>query len=318
MSSKKVIVFTGFPKAGMEVLTAAGLEPKMILDTDDAILLAEAADCVAPILGLGRWTKEVAEKAPLCKVVSRFGVGYDTVDVPACTAMGTPLMVTGTANSVTVAELAMQLLLDVMKKAREIDGNTRKGQWRPFPRIFDLAGKNVLVAGFGRIGQLAAARMKAFDMNVTVSATGRRRRFQATSHESHLIFLQIFDPLVPAEQITAKGYAHATDLHAALPNTDVLTLHLPKTPETVDMISAREIGLLKQDAVIINTARGGLVDEKALLEGLKSGKLFGAGLDVLETEPAPADHPLFDPSLNVALSPHLGAGTVEWCVFLSH
>lgn len=167
--SKKVIVFQGFPKSGQEVLESNGLICQRINDLDPDILLREARDCVAPILGLGKWTRAVADQAPLSKVVSRFGVGYDTVDVQALTEKKIPLCVTGIANSVTVAELAMQLMMTVLKRHRQIDDQVRKGSWsRPFPVIHDLAGKTVLVSGFGRIGTRVASRCKAFEMNVLV------------------------------------------------------------------------------------------------------------------------------------------------------
>lgn len=140
---------------------------------------------------------------------------------------------------------------------------------------------------------------------------------ESPSNPSQLVPHQVNDPFIADSVILAAGYTPAPDLKSALPKADIVTLHMPKSPATENLISRAEIAMMKDGAVLINTARGGIVDEDALVEGLRSGKLFGCGLDVMAQEPPPVDHPLFDPSLNVALSPHFGAATVEWWVNLN-
>ncbi|KAI9002511.1 putative phosphoglycerate dehydrogenase [Hyaloraphidium curvatum] len=284
----KVLVFRGFPAPGVSLLREYGIDVREIADTDPAVLLAESADCASAILGLGVWNREVIKNAKECKAVVRFGVGFDTVDVDGLTEVGIPLLVCGDANSGSVAECAFALLLAVMKRTKEADAAARSGKWRPLPPAHDLAGKTALVVGFGRIGRKMAKRLAAFDMDVLV-----------------------YDPFIPADAIREMGGTPVADLASALPLVDIVTLHLPKSPTTTNLIGRPELALMKPSAVLINTARGGLVDEVALAEALKEGRLFGAGLDVLEKEPSPLDHPLFEEGLNVVLSPHFATGTRE-------
>jgi len=229
------------------------------------------------------------DASPEMQVVARIGVGYDSVAVPALTARLVPLMIAGTANSVSVAEHALFMMLQLAKRAAVLDPLVRAGRWheRYADMPVDLAGRTVLVIGFGRIGTRIAARCLAMDMTVLVH-----------------------DPYVPAASIAAAGCTQAADLDAALPRADFLTIHCPKTPETTGMIDARRLALLKPGAYLVNTARGGIVDEAALAAALVARRLAGAGIDVFATEPVPLDNPLLSlPS--VIVSPHMAGVTVE-------
>jgi D-3-phosphoglycerate dehydrogenase / 2-oxoglutarate reductase len=229
------------------------------------------------------------DASPEMQVVARIGVGYDSVAVPALTARLVPLMIAGTANSVSVAEHALFMMLQLAKRAAVLDPLVRAGRWheRYADMPVDLAGRTVLVIGFGRIGTRIAARCLAMDMTVLVH-----------------------DPYVPAASIAAAGCTQAADLDAALPRADFLTIHCPKTPETTGMIDARRLALLKPGAYLVNTARGGIVDEAALAAALVARRLAGAGIDVFATEPVPANNPLLSlPS--VIVSPHMAGVTVE-------
>jgi D-3-phosphoglycerate dehydrogenase / 2-oxoglutarate reductase len=229
------------------------------------------------------------DASPEMQVVARIGVGYDSVAVPALTARLVPLMIAGTANSVSVAEHALFMMLQLAKRAAVLDPLVRAGRWheRYADMPVDLAGRTVLVIGFGRIGTRIAARCLAMDMTVLVH-----------------------DPYVPAASIAAAGCTQAADLDAALPRADFLTIHCPKTPETTGMIDARRLALLKPGAYLVNTARGGIVDEAALAAALVARLLAGAGIDVFATEPVPANNPLLSlPS--VIVSPHMAGVTVE-------
>jgi D-3-phosphoglycerate dehydrogenase / 2-oxoglutarate reductase len=223
------------------------------------------------------------------KVVTRIGVGYDAVDVPALSRRKVPLMVAGAANSPSVAEAALFMMLTLAKRAQELHACVRDNKWADRLGIlpFDLFGKTVLIIGFGRIGTRTAKRCLAMEMNVLV-----------------------YDPYKPAADIKAAACEPVADLDAVLPRADFVSIHCPKTPETIGMFNAARLAKMKRTAYLINTARGGLVDEKALYDALRSGGLAGAGLDVFEQEPPPAGHSLFELP-NVITAPHVAGVTVE-------
>ena len=243
----------------------------------------------ALILGAQRVGPAEVPAAPGLEVVARIGVGYDMIDIPSLAPRRIPLMTAGTANSPSVAEEAFHLLFSLTKRAREHDRLVRDGRWstRMTSMPSDIYGKTMLVVGFGRIGSRVVRRALAMEMNV-----------------------HVFDPYVSPGDIKASGAVPVSRLDDALPLADVLTLHCPRTPETISMINAKRLALMKPTALLINTARGGLVDEAALFEALKSQKLAGAGLDVLEQEPPPTTHPLFALD-NVVFAPHMAGVTRE-------
>ena len=225
----------------------------------------------------------VLDRAERLKVVSRHGVGYDNIDVDALTRRGIPLAIAADANATAVAEHTLFFMLALAKQGLRYDRATREGRWavRNDLDAVDLLGRRVLVMGFGRIGREVARRCAAFGMAVMVH-----------------------DPYVQANVIEAAGdYRSIPDFEAALPETDVLTVHLPLGPESRGLIGSEELAALPPHAFVINAARGGIVDETALHDALTSGTIAGAGLDVFDQEPPPADHPLFALD-NVILSPH--------------
>jgi D-3-phosphoglycerate dehydrogenase len=223
------------------------------------------------------------------RVVTRIGVGYDAVDVPALSRRKVPLMVAGTANSPSVAEQAMFMMLTLAKRAVEMHALVKDGKWHARLGLlpYDLYGKTVLIVGFGRIGTRTAKRCLAMEMNVL-----------------------IYDPYKSSAEIKAAGCEPVSDLDAALPRADFVSVHCPKTPETVGMFNAARLKRMKPTAYLINTARGGIVEEKALYDALASGKLAGAGLDVFEQEPPPPGHSLFELP-NVIVAPHVAGVTRE-------
>jgi len=223
------------------------------------------------------------------KVVTRIGVGYNAVDVVALSSRKVPLMVAGTANSPSVAEQALFMMLTLAKRAAEMHAIVKDGNWgyRLGKLPYDLYGKTVLIIGYGCIGTRTAKRCLAMEMQVLA-----------------------YDPYRPAAEITAAGCESVPDLDAALPRADFVSIHCPKTKETVGMFGAARLALMKPSAYLINTARGGIVDEKALHEALVSGRLAGAGLDVFEQEPPPVGHSLHGLP-NVIMAPHVAGVTVE-------
>ena len=200
-----------------------------------------------------------------------------------------PLMVAGTANSPSVAEQALFMMLTLAKRAVEMHSIVKNDKWshRLGMLPYDLFGKNVLIIGFGRIGTRTAKRCLAMEMNVLV-----------------------YDPYKSAAEIKAAGCEAVSDLEPALSRADFVSIHCPKTAETVGMFNAARLKRMKPTAYLINTARGGIVDEAALHEALVSGKLAGAGLDVFEHEPPPSGHSLFDLP-NVIMAPHVAGVTRE-------
>jgi D-3-phosphoglycerate dehydrogenase / 2-oxoglutarate reductase len=293
-NKKKIFITESFSQAGRILLGERDdIEmvefPNMISAVDFQTKLREHAPVHGVALGGTRFGETELEASGDMKVVTRIGVGFDAVDVPALSKRRVPLMVAGTANSPSVAEHAVFMMLTLAKRATEMHSIVRDNRWaaRLGMLPYDLFGKTVLIVGFGRIGSRTAKRCLAMEMTVLV-----------------------YDPYKPATDIKAAGCEPVTDLDATLPRADFVTIHCPKNSETVGMFNAARIKLMKPAAYLINTARGGIVDEKALHEALVSKKLAGAGLDVFEQEPPPAQHPLLALP-NVIMAPHVAGVTRE-------
>lgn len=263
--------------------------PNMISAADFQSLLKQHAPVHGVALGATRFGESELEASRDMKVVARIGVGYDAVDVPALSRRNVPLMVAGTANSPSVAEQAVFMMLTLAKRAVELHALVKEGRWgtRLAALPFDLFGKTLLIVGFGRIGTRTAKRCLAMEMKVLV-----------------------YDPYKSADDIRAAGCEPVTDLDEALPRADFVSLHCPKTPETTGMFNAARLGRMKTAAYLVNTARGGIVEEPALHAALLAGKLGGAGLDVFEQEPPPLGHALFELP-NVIIAPHVAGVTRE-------
>ncbi len=293
-NKKKIFITESMSQQGRALLNARDdidlIEfPNMISQADFNAKLKEHAPVHGVALGGTRFGDPELESSMDMLVVTRIGVGFDAVDVPALSRRKVPLMVAGTANSPSVAECAVFMMLTLAKRATEMHSLVRDNRWpeRLGMLPFDLFGKTILIVGFGRIGSRTAKRCLAMEMNVL-----------------------IFDPYKPAADIKAAGCEPVTDLDAALPRADFVSIHCPKMPETIGMFNADRLKRMKPTAFLINTARGGIVDEAALHAALSSRKLAGAGLDVFEQEPPPAGQALFALP-NVILAPHVAGVTVE-------
>jgi D-3-phosphoglycerate dehydrogenase len=293
-NKKKIFITESMSRPGRALLSARDdidlIEfPNMISQADFNAKLKEHAPVHGVALGGTRFGDPELESSKDMLVVTRIGVGFDAVDVPALSRRKVPLMVAGTANSPSVAECALFMMLTLAKRATEMHSLVRDNRWpeRLGMLPFDLYGKTILIIGFGRIGSRTAKRCLAMEMNVL-----------------------IFDPYKPAADIKATGCEPVTDLDAALPRADFVSIHCPKNPETIGMFNADRLKRMKPTAFLINTARGGIVDEAALHAALSSRKLAGAGLDVFEQEPPPAGHALFALP-NVIMAPHVAGVTVE-------
>jgi D-3-phosphoglycerate dehydrogenase len=293
-NKKKLFITESMSQPGRALLQARDdIEivefPNMISASDFEAMLKAQAPVHGVALGATRFGEAELEASEDMKVVTRIGVGYDAVDVPALSRRGVPLMVAGTANSPSVAEQALFMMLTLAKRAVEMHSVVKDGKWadRLGMLPYDLYGKTVLIIGFGRIGTRTAKRCLAMEMKVLV-----------------------YDPYKSSAEIEAAGCEPVADLDAALPRADFVSIHCPKTPETVGMFDAARLHRMKPSAYLINTARGGIVVEAALHDALASGRLAGAGLDVFEQEPPPRGHQLFELP-NVIMAPHVAGVTRE-------
>ena len=250
----------------------------------------EIAVADAAIVGAQRnWDAVAFASAPRLKVVARTGIGYDNVDVPAASAAGVCAINTPDAPTESTAEFALALMFAVARRVATADHNSKAGVWKLDPSVmgFDLSGKTLGLVGFGRIARRVTEMARAIRMQV-----------------------RTFDPMVSADAIVAAGATPCASLDELLRDARVLSLHAPLTPTTRKLIGSAQLALLPAGAILINTARGPLIDDAAVLAALETGHLAGAGIDVWEREPVAADHPLFRHARVVA-TPHMAAYTDE-------
>jgi D-3-phosphoglycerate dehydrogenase len=290
-NKRKVMLPHTMGHQGIEVMRARDDIETIIYQAgiSQAQLLPKLADIAGIALSGTPFKQAEMDASPAMQAVARIGVGYDAVEIPSLTARRVPLLTAGTANSTSVAEQAFHLIIALAKKNRAMDALVRDDKWtqRHDFAPMELSGKTILIVGFGRIGTRTARRCAAFDMTVL-----------------------IHDPYIKQDNIRFAGFQNADDLDAALSIADIVCIHCPKSPETVGLFNAARLGLMKKGAFIVNTARGGIIDEPALYAALTSGHLGGAGLDVFEQEPTPPDNPLLSLE-NVISSPHMAGVTVE-------
>ena len=240
-------------------------------------------------------TRKIIENSKNLQVISRHGVGYDSIDVDALNDSGIPLAIAAHSNMISVAEHAMFMLLALSKNVFYYDQFARKADWttRWDIRAWDVAEKKLLVIGFGRIGSRLVKRALAFDMKVFV-----------------------YDPYVDELEIKKSGANHVNNYLDILHEMDAVSLHCPKNEETTNMFSENEFNIMKESAFLINCARGGIINEVALLDALKSNKIRAAGLDVYDDEPSTSSNPLFGLN-NILLSPHIAGVTQEATIRMS-
>src|SRR4051794_15689948 len=283
----KVLVKEKIADSGVELLRE-NFEVDLGLDWDDAEL-AERLPAYDAILirSATTMTPELIEAGKRLKVIGRAGTGVDNVDIPAATRRGIIVANAPESNSVAAAEHTLALALALFRNVPQAHRSLVENRWdRSKYKGAELYGKTIGVVGFGRIGQLVAKRAQSFEMEVLA-----------------------FDKFVSAERFRDLGVEGAETLEDLLGRADLVTLHTPKTPETIGMINAGTIAAMKQGARLVNCARGELVDLDALVEGLDSGKLAGAAVDVFPEEPF-TEHPVFSRG-DVVVTPHLGASTAE-------
>ncbi len=249
-------------------------------DADALIVRAAPAKIVS---------REVMEHAPQLKVIGRTGVGYDSVDVAAATALGIPVVITPGANNRAVAEHTLTMMLALSKNLVEAQVETAKGNWavRDAHKQFELYGKKAGIIGLGRIGRDVASLCTGIGMKVAG-----------------------YDPFLTKEQIEGMGYEYFADAEQLMEQCDVISIHVPLTPETENMVRKEQFQKMKKTAIIINCSRGGIINEADLIEALNSGEIAGAGLDVFVGEELKPGNPLLT-AQNLVFSPHSAAQTRE-------
>ena len=257
-------------------------------DEAEQFALVEAAEFLLP--GWAAVTEPMLERAKRLRMIQKWGIGVDRIDVDAARRRGIALAITAGSNAAPVAELTLALMLAVYRRIGYVDRAMRQGLWPKAEMretCFQIAGKTIGLVGFGNIGRMVARRLSGFDAKV-IYADARAA-----------------DP----ETEVALGVSRVA-LPELLARSDIVSLHAPFTPQTARMIDAASIATMKQGAVLINTARGELVDERALYEALVAGKLRGAGLDAFDPEPPKPDNPLLTLD-QVVVTPHAGGGVFD-------
>ena len=290
--SQRVLVSQPIHEAGIRLLTEKGYEARVSPDTSEATYVKEIQGCSGLLVRTAEIPASVIEAGKSLKVIARHGVGYDNINVAAATRRKIPVCITPRANALSVAEHVLTLMLALAKRIVPYDAATRKNDWevRNSYGAIDLNGRVLGILGMGRIGSLVCKKAKAgFDMEILA-----------------------YDPLIPAEAMEQAGAKVVKGIPELLKAADVVTVHVPSSPQTKGLIGVKELAMMKPTAFLINTARGPLVDEAALVQALKEKQIAGAGLDVFDPEPPKADNPLYTLP-NVVLTPHSAGLTVE-CV----
>ena len=284
----KIVISHPLYRDGMALLEGKA-EIVITNDGDSDRILDSLIDADAYILRIGKIDRKAIERCEKLKVITRPGVGYDSVDVQAATERGIPVVLCPAANARAVAEHTVALLLACAKNIVESVNETKAGNFgiRNRYAAVDIVDKMLVVLGFGNIGRQVAKLCAALDIKVGV-----------------------FDPFVKRETAEEMGYVYFENMLDALAAADFVSLHMPSMPSTRGMIAAEQFKAMKPTAFFLNAARGDVVNEPALIAALKNGEIAGAGLDVLVEEPFPADHP-FMTMPNVVLTPHMAAQSQE-------
>lgn len=278
--------------ADLQAIAAAalpsGFRLEVVPDKVRGELLRRLADADFVVVATTRVDAELLRAAPRLRLVQHQGVGYNNVDLAACARAGVPVALTPEGTTIGVAEHTILLILALYKHLRVAEAAVRDGGWPVWElrsRSFELAGKTLGLVGFGRIGREVARRARAFDARIVY-----------------------YDPFRAPADVEQGLEAAFLPLDELLSRADIVSLHLPLSDETRDLIGARELALMRPSAILINTARGPLVDEAALTRALTTGQIAGAGLDVFRQEPPEPGNPLLALE-NVVLTPHISAGT---------
>ena len=288
---KKILIIQPIHQEGIKLLqNNSEYEFEVVENIEINFLKNKIKNCDGVSIRTAKLSREVIEAANNLKIISRHGVGYDNIDLKVSKQKNITLAITATANAVAVAEHVMFMILNISKRGNMYDDTVKSGKFNErnkLPKTVELWNKNILIAGFGRIGQALIKRCLGFEMNVFV-----------------------YDPYVSKEFIEKEGGTKVEDLSEASKDMDAISLHIPLNNETKNIVNYELLKSMKKNCIIINAARGGIVNEVDLDRALNEDLIFGAGLDVFETEPPIENNPLLQ-NKKVFLSPHTAAFTEE-------
>ncbi len=288
---KKILVIQSIHEEGINLLknnTDYVFEVTNNLDEEN--LKLKISDCDGVSIRTAKLSSQVINSSKKLKIISRHGVGYDNIDLVSSKEKDITLAITANANAVAVAEHVMFMLLNISKRKNMYDQTVRTGNFsnrNKLPKTIELWKKNILIAGFGRIGQCLIKRCKGFEMNVYV-----------------------YDPFVSKETIESFGGKKVENLHEIVKSVDAISLHMPLNDKTKNIINYDLMKNMRKNCIIINAARGGIINEIDLNKALNENLIFGAGLDVFEVEPPDQNNPLLKND-KVFFSPHTAAFTEE-------
>ena len=289
--TKKIAIIEEIHKDGLNLLEQnLDYEFELITDVSDKNLIKKLPEFDACTLRVTKLNENILKHCPDLKAISRHGVGIDNVDLSYIKKNNISLLITATANAVAVAEHVLSMFLTLSKSIKEYDDEVRKGNFKINAdkiETFELLNKNILIAGFGRIGKKLISRCLAFETKVYV-----------------------YDPYVEEEIIKKYGGIKIESIENAIEIADFVTLHMPLTTETKDLINYSVLKKMKKSSVIVNTARGGIINENDLEKALNEKLIFGAALDVFSKEPVETNNPLLKNN-RIILSPHSATFTNE-------
>ena len=288
---KKIAVIEQIHNDGLELLEKnSKYEYELITDVSEENLIKKLPKFDGCTLRVSKLSENILKHCPNLKVISRHGVGYDNVDLSFIKKKNISLLITATANAVAVAEHVIYMMLSISKSINQYDNEVRLGNFKKNAskiETLELFKKEMLIVGFGRIGRSLIKRCLGFDMKIN-----------------------IFDPFVDDKIIKNFGGNKVENLDEGLKTCDYLSLHIPLTEKTKNLINYEKIKTMKKNAIIINTSRGGIINESDLNKALENNIIFGAGLDVFGKEPIEKDNPLIN-NKKVLLSPHSATFTNE-------
>ena len=288
---KKILIIQPIHEAEIELLKYNNnYEFEIIEDAEISNLKSKIVDCDGVSIRTAKLPAEAINAAKSLKIISRHGVGYDNIDLKSSKDKNITIAITATANAVAVAEHVMFMLLNISKRKNMYDDCVKSGKFNErnkLPKTMELWNKDILIAGFGRIGKALIKRCLGFGMNVFV-----------------------YDPFVNSDVIENFGGKKVENLENAIKKMDAVSLHVPLTEKTKNLINYELLKTMKKNCIIINAARGGIINETDLDKALNENLIFGAGIDVFEKEPPDEKNPLLKND-KVFLSPHTAAFTEE-------
>ncbi|WP_075504317.1 hydroxyacid dehydrogenase [Candidatus Pelagibacter communis] len=290
-NKKKILIIQKVHEKGMELINNhPNFDVEVTDDTSVENLKSKIKDCDGASIRIAKLSGEVINEAKNLKIISRHGVGYDNIDLKTAKERDIKIAITANANAVTVAEHVMFVLLNIAKRRELYHTTVKEGNFKDrnkLPKTIEVWKKNFLIMGFGRIGKALIKRCLGFEMNVYV-----------------------YDPFVDKDIIEKLGGKKVNNIEEAIKTMDVISLHMPLTDKTENLINYNLLKTMKKNCIIINAARGGIINEEDLNKALNEDLIFGAGIDVFKKEPPENDNPLLKND-KVYLSPHTAAFTDE-------